>query len=95
MLVNHSCFPRPRMTAPRARAIARLTIEGMTSVHAARAIFTALAGVEGVALADVGRGIATVEHDGTVTDDALRQAVEIAGFGVSAIRSSRGVLPLA
>lgn len=82
------------MTPSRARTIARLTIDGMTSVHAVRAIFTALAGVDGVARAEVGRGMATVEHDGTVTDDALREAVTIAGFDVSAIQSDRGVLPV-
>ena len=66
----------------------------MTSVHAARAIFTALSGVEGVARADVGRGIATVEHDGTVTDAALREAVALAGFEVIEMREERRVLPL-
>ena len=66
----------------------------MTSVHAARAIFTALAGVEGVALADVGRGIATVEHDGTVTSAALHEAVALAGFEVTGMREERRVLPL-
>lgn len=66
----------------------------MTSVHAARAIFTALSGVEGVQLADVGRGIATVEHDGRVTDAALREAVALAGFEVEAIRAEHRVLPV-
>ena len=82
------------MTTPRPRTIARLTIEGMTSVHAARAIFTALAGVEGVLLADVGRGMATVEHDGSVSDAALREAVALAGFRVADIQAVRRVLPL-
>ena len=76
------------------RTIARLTIRGMTSVHAARAIFTALAGVEGVELADVGRGIATVEHDGRATEAALRDAVSLAGFEVTEIRVERRVLPV-
>ena len=82
------------MSTPRPRTIARLTIKGMTSVHGARAIYTALAGVEGVLLADVGRGIATVEHDGTVTDEALRAAIDIAGFEVLDIRAERRTLPV-
>ena len=82
------------MSSLRPRTITRLTIRGMTSVHAARAIFTALAGVEGVELADVGRGIATVEHDGRATEAALRAAVALAGFDVTEIREERRVLPV-
>lgn len=82
------------MATPRSRTIARLTISGMTSVHAARAIFTALAGVEGVEQADVGRGIATVEHDGRATEGALREAVALAGFEVAGFREERRVLPV-
>ena len=74
------------------RTIARLTIRGMSSVHAARAIFTALAGVAGVSQADVGRGGAVVEHDGSVTGAALREAVELAGFEVAGITEERRVL---
>ena len=82
------------MSRPRPRTITRLTIAGMTSVHAARAIFTALAGVDGIVLADVGHGSATVEHDGTVTRAALREAVAIAGYEVVEMREERRVLPL-
>ena len=82
------------MSAPRSRTIARITIQGMTSVHAARAIYTALAGVDGIELADVGRGVATVEHDGRVTEADLRAAVALAGFEVSGIREERRVLPV-
>jgi copper chaperone CopZ len=64
----------------------------MSSVHAARAIFTALAGVEGVSQADVGRGGAIVEHDGTVTEAALREAVALAGFEIIAVTEERRVL---
>jgi copper chaperone CopZ len=78
----------------RPRAIARLTIRGMTSVHASRAIFTSLAGVEGVIGADVGRGGAVVEHDGRVTEAALRNAVALAGFEVVEIREERRTLPI-
>ena len=82
------------MSANRPRAIATLTIRGMTSVHASRAIFTALAGVAGVTRADVGRGLATVEHDGSVTAEALREAVTVAGFEISEMREERRVLPV-
>ena len=78
--------------ADRPRTIARLTLRGMSSVHAARAIFTSLAGVQGVSQADVGRGEAVVEHDGTVTEGALREAVALAGFEVVAISEERRVL---
>ena len=76
------------------RTIAHLTIRGMTSVHAARAIFTALGGVEGVVQADVNRGGAVVEHDGRASEAALREAVALAGFEVTEVREERRVLPL-
>ena len=82
------------MSDRRPRSVARLTIRGMSSVHAARAIFTALAGVEGVTQADVGRGGAVVEHDGRVTEAALRDAVALAGFEVIQITEDRRSLPL-
>ena len=66
----------------------------MSSVHAARAIFTSLAGVPGVSQADVGRGVAVVDHDGRVTQAALRSAVALAGFEVVEISEERRVLPV-
>ena len=63
-------------------------------MHAARAIFTALAGVDGVVQADVNRGIAVVEHDGRATLTALREAVALAGFEVTGVREERRVLPV-
>ena len=82
------------MPIPTPRTITHLTIRGMTSVHAARAIFTALAGVEGVLQADVNRGGAVVEHDGRATAAALRDAVALAGFEVTGLREERRVLPV-
>jgi copper chaperone CopZ len=82
------------MSRSRPRTVARMTIPGMTAVHATRAVFTALGGIDGVLSADVSRGVATVEHDGSVTDDALRSAVSVAGFEVVEIRSMRAGLPL-
>jgi copper chaperone CopZ len=82
------------MTLPRPRALVRLTIAGMTSIHANRAIFTALAGVEGVVRAEVERGRAIVEHDGATTVEALRQAIALAGYEVTAVEEERRVLPV-
>jgi len=64
------------------RMITRVRIEGMTCQHCVRAVFTALAGVEGIARADVAIGAAEVEHDGSVTVEQLRDAIDIAGYRV-------------
>jgi copper chaperone CopZ len=82
------------MSDRRPHTIARIRIGGMSSVHAARAVFTALAGVDGVIKADVARGVAVVEHDGRVTEAALQDAVALAGFEVIAITDERRALPL-
>ena len=82
------------MSIPTPRAITHLSIRGMTSVHAARAIFTALGGVDGVIRADVDRRGAVVEHDGRATVAALREAVALAGFDVIEAREERRVLPV-
>lgn len=71
-----------------------LLIAGMTSVHAVRAVFTALAGVEGVTSADVALGRATVEHDGRVTPSALAEAIAVAGYEVQEWREERRQLPV-
>jgi copper chaperone len=71
-----------------------LTIAGMSCVHCVRAVFTALGGVPGVSRADVSIGKAVVEHDGTASEKALREAVEIAGYEVTAVDENRRILPL-
>jgi copper chaperone len=71
------------------------TISGMSCAHCVRAVFTALSGVEGVSRADVSIGQAIIEHDGTVTNDAIRQAIEIAGYTVDGFRDDRRSLPIA
>lgn len=73
--------------------VTTLTISGMTCAHCARAVFTALSGVPGIARADVKVGTAVIEHDGTVTLDALREAVETAGYTVAAADENRRSLP--
>jgi copper chaperone CopZ len=72
---------------------AHLTIDGMTAVHAVRAVYTAFAGVAGVRLAEVQMGRATVDHDGTVTRAMLDDAVALAGCRLVDVREER-VLPL-
>jgi copper chaperone CopZ len=69
--------------------ITTLTISGMRSVHATRAVFTALTAVEGIASADVQLGRAVIEHDGRATPDALRHAIAAAGYEVTAVEEQR------
>ncbi len=57
-------------------------IDGMTCQHCIRAVFTALTAVEGVQHADVQLGRVTIEHDGRATLDAVRRAVDVAGYHV-------------
>ncbi len=66
-----------------------LTIAGMTSVHAARALYTALGGVDGVERAEVKVGEAVVEHDGRATPEVLRALVGSLGYEVLAWREER------
>lgn len=65
----------------------------MTCAHCTRAVFTALSGVPGITRADVKVGAAEVEHDGTVTLDALRDAVATAGYTVTGADENRRALP--
>lgn len=73
--------------------VTTLKIAGMTCAHCTRAVFTALSGVPGIARADVRVGTAEIEHDGSVTLDALKQAVETAGYSVIDADENRRVLP--
>ncbi|HEV8214280.1 MAG TPA: cation transporter [Gemmatimonadaceae bacterium] len=76
--------------------ITRVRVEGMSCQHCVRAVFTALAGVEGVTRADVGIGLVEVEHDGSVTLEQLRAAIDVAGYQVVGEEPrSRRSLPLA
>jgi len=71
------------------------SISGMTCAHCVRAVFTSLAGVAGIDRADVSIGKAVIEHDASVTPEAIRNAVELAGYNVTDIRTDRSTLPLA
>ena len=63
-----------------ARFVTTARIGGMRSPHCVRAVFTALAGVPGISRADVQLGRAEIEHDGTAAEDALRDAIALAGY---------------
>jgi copper chaperone CopZ len=65
----------------------------MSCQHCVRAVFTSLAGVRGVTRADVAIGSIEVEHDGTVTVEALREAVAVAGYAVGVAVVDRRQLP--
>jgi copper chaperone CopZ len=73
--------------------ITTLRIGGMLAVHAKRAVFTALGGVEGIRSAEVELGRAVVEHDGRATPALLRDAVAAAGFEVLEVVEERRRLP--
>jgi copper chaperone len=75
--------------------ITRARIEGMSCQHCVRAVFTALAGVEGISRADVSIGAVEVEHDGCVTPDQLKEAIAVAGYAVAGAETDRRKLPLA
>jgi len=73
--------------------VTTIRISGMTCAHCTRAVFTALSGVPGIARADVKVGTAEIEHDGTVTLAALKEAVETAGYTVADADENRRILP--
>ena len=76
------------------RMVTTLKIDGMSCSHCVRAVFTALGGVDGVSRADVSIGRAVIEHDGTVTPAALREAISIAGYEIADLRDDRRALPV-
>jgi copper chaperone len=70
-------------------------VSGMTCAHCVRAVFTSLAGVKGIDRADVSIGQAVIEHDGTVTPEQIRDAIAVAGYEATDLKSDRRNLPLA
>jgi copper chaperone len=70
-------------------------INGMSCVHCVRAVFTSLAGVEGIKRADVSIGRAIIEHDGSVKPEQIRDAIATAGYEVQGFTDDRRSLPLA
>ncbi len=71
-----------------------VTIAGMRGDHCKRALFTALTPVAGIHAAEVALGRITVEHDGTVTEQELRDAISVTGYVVASVVEERRVLPI-
>ena len=69
-------------------------IAGMSCSHCVSAVFTSLAGVEGVSRADVSIGKAVIEHDGSMTPEAITKAIAIAGYEVVGFGDDRRALPV-
>lgn len=69
-------------------------VNGMSCAHCVRAVFTALGGVTGISRADVTIGKAVIEHDGSVTPEALREAIAVAGYEVAEFHEGRRTLPV-
>jgi copper chaperone len=74
--------------------ITRLRIDGMSCQRCVQAVFTALTPVEGITSAVVSIGAAEIEHDGRATVAALREAIAVAGYEVSAEVEARRALPV-
>ncbi len=74
--------------------VTTVTIAGMRSEHCKRAVFTALTPLRGISRAEVEMGRTMVEHDGSVTVEALRDAIAVAGYDVTGGSEERRVLPL-
>ena len=74
--------------------VTTLHIDGMRTVHCTRAIFTALAAVDGIAKAEVVVGRATLEHDRPLDEAALTAAVEAMGYRLRTTVTDRRHLSL-
>ena len=61
----------------------------LPSIHAVRAVYTALQGVDGIIQADVSRQRAVIEHDGRASVERLQEAVEAAGYAVRNVVEER------
>ncbi len=71
-----------------------VTIAGMRGEHCKRAVFTALTPVTGIRSAEVSLGRVSIEHDGSVTEDELREAISVTGYVIANIVHERRTLPL-
>lgn len=74
--------------------VTTVTISGMSCSHCVHAVFTSLSGFPGIVRADVSIGRAVIEHDGTVSNEAIRQAISIAGYEVVDFGENRRALPV-
>jgi copper chaperone CopZ len=86
--------PGGRATGRYCAMITRLRIAGMTCQRCVQAVFTSLTPIGGIRTADVRIGGATIEHDGSVTVEALRDAIAVSGYEVALADENRRRLPL-
>ena len=74
------------------------TIPAMRSEYAKQAVFTSLTPLEGIVRVELtsgaDAGTLVLEHDGRVTADALRAAIEVSGYVVAHVDEDRRVLTL-
>lgn len=72
------------------RLILHLEIDGMVAVHAARALHTALAGIDGLVTAHVALGQAELRYRGTADDaslhEVLRITLDLVGLSLTSLR---------
>lgn len=69
-----------------------IAIEGMSCAHCQGKVEKALNSIAGVeAKVDLKKKTATVKFDGTVSDEALKNAVTDAGFTVVSIEEKKGI----
>ncbi|WP_337169679.1 hypothetical protein [Gemmatimonas aurantiaca] len=77
---------------PRYRAY--VEIDGLLSVHAVRAVWTALTGVPGILSAEVSMTGAVLDTETPVDREALATALTLAGVTLRSVREERGSLPI-
>ncbi len=77
---------------PRYRAY--VEIDGLLSVHAVRAVWTALTGVPGILTAEVSMTGAVLDTEGPVDPELLQNALSLAGVTLRSLREERGSLPV-
>ena len=66
----------------------------LSSVHAVRAVYTALQAVDGIVHAEVTRTSAVIEHDGRATSKQLREAIAASGHEVLEVVEEKRRLPV-
>jgi copper ion binding protein len=61
-----------------------LTVEGMSCAHCENAVKKAVSALDGVAsvAVDLPAKTVSIEHDGTVSTDAIKEAIEDQGYDV-------------
>ena len=74
--------------------ITTIRVGGTPTVHASRAIETALTAVDGITRIEIRRGVAVIEHDGRASVAALRDAIVAAGLEVLSVEEMSRRLPI-